>query len=196
MNRTIRTMAVSTVLAAATTHAACTKPEDPPVTLPAASPSAAQTSTPKPSDKPTTDVQTQVIDAYLGAQRSYLKATETADPDYPGLATYATGTAYERLKDGVRSLREKGLRSRGETKFNPAVAGLEPPNKPSKARIRDCMDTRASQVYEASGKPYNDTPGGFRLVIADLEVVGSAWKVTGIGIHGVGSCSGLGSSSA
>jgi hypothetical protein len=194
MNSTIRTLALSIVLAVAATLAACTESEDPPITLPSASPSTAQTSIPTPSSAPSTDVQTQAIDAYLGAQRAYLKAAESAQPDYPGLATYAAGKAYELLKDGVKSLRDKGLRSRGETKFNPTIVSLEPPKTPTKVRIRDCMDTRGSQVYKASGEPYNDIPGGFRRVIADLEKVDSTWKVTGIGIHGVGSCSGPGSS--
>jgi hypothetical protein len=196
MNRTTRTLALSIVLAVAASLAACTDPEQPPVTLPSASPSTAQTSAPTPSNTPTVDVQTQAIDAYLGAQRAYLKAAESAQPDYPGLATYTTGAAYELLWDGVKSLRAKGLRSRGETKFDPTIVSLEPPKTPTKVRIRDCMDTRGSQVYKASGEPYNDTPGGFRKVIADLEKVDNTWKVTGIGIHGVGSCSGQGSSSS
>ncbi|MDG4793615.1 hypothetical protein [Micromonospora sp. WMMD1082] len=196
MNRTTRTITVTTLLAVAATLAACTDPEEPPITLPSASPSIATTSTPTPSNDPDTNVQRQAIDAYLGAQRAYLKATETADPDYPGLAAHAAGKAYERLRDGVKSLRDKGLRSRGETKFSPSIVSLEPPKTPTKARIRDCMDTRGSQVYKASGEPYNDTPGGFRLVIADLEIVDNTWKVTGIGIHGVGSCSAQGSSSS
>lgn len=196
MNRTTRTITLAALLAVAATLTACTDPEDPPVTLPSASPSTAPTSTPTPSSDPNTNVQSQAIDAYLGAQRAYLKATETADPDYPGLATYTAGKARDLLQDGVKSLRDKGLRSRGETKFNPAIVSLEPPKAPTKVRIRDCMDTRGSQLYKANGEPHNDTPGGFRLVIADLEIVDNAWKVTGIGIHGVGSCSAQGSSSS
>ncbi|GIM86619.1 hypothetical protein [Salinispora arenicola] len=121
-------------------------------------------------------------------QRAFLKASESANPDDPGLPRYTAGTALKRLRDGLTSMRQEGLRGRGEAILHPKVESFQPADAPTKARVRDCMDTSKTERYKANGDPYKDTPGGLRLVIADLERVDGAWKVTGLGVHEVGSC--------
>jgi hypothetical protein len=136
------------------------------------------------------DTQRQVLDTYLGMQRAFDTASETADPTFPDLARYASGPALQRLTSGLTSMRNAGLRGKGKTVFHPKVEELSPAKAPTKARVADCMDTRGTSVYRANGQPYQDTPGGWRLVNATVERVGGTWKVTGVGIHEVGSCTG------
>lgn len=145
---------------------------------------------PSPTGHPPANVQQQAIDAYIGMQRAYLKATETADPNHPDLARYASGRALDVLRTGLESIRDRGLRGRGEATFRPKIESLEPADKPTKIGIRDCMDTSRTELYKANGDPYRDEPGGNCLVIATVEIVNGAWKVTGFGVQKVGSCTG------
>jgi hypothetical protein len=187
MNGTIRTITLATALAVATTLTACADPEQPPISLPSAA-NSASSPTPPASATPTTTPKQQILDAYLGMQHAFLNASQTANPDDPELSQFAAGTALTRLQDGLTSMRQDGLRGRGEAVFHPEVELLQPADAPTKARVHDCMDTSKTQRYKANGDPYKDTPGGLRLVIADLERVDGAWKVTGLGVHEVGSC--------
>lgn len=143
---------------------------------------------PSPSLDPQDDPQQQAIGAYVGMQRAYLTATETADPDHPDLARYAAGEALQRLRNGLESIRDRGLRGRGEVTFDTKVQSLNPVDQPVKITVRDCMDTSASELYKVSGEPYEDEPGGLQLVVATVEVVDGLWKVTSFGVHEVGTC--------
>lgn len=191
---------VVTVAASATVLAGCTGTSEPTVTLPGSSGTGAGSSTSSSSGsvKPSTssgttsiaDTQRQVLDAYLGMQRAFDTASETADPGYPDLARYASGPALQRLTAGLTSMRNAGLRGKGKTVFHPKVQELAPAKAPTRAQVVDCMNTRGTSVYKANGQPYQDAPGGWRLVNATVELLGGTWKVTGVGIHEVGSCTG------
>ncbi len=184
-----RTTTVATViaLAVAATGTACTSTAEQPVALPSSTTTPVQaTSTTSPSQ--TATPEQQVVDAYLSMQKAFDKAGQTSNPDDPDLPKYAAGAALTLLRNGLRSMRGKGLIAKGETINHPKVESLTPPDAPRAARIRDCMDTRDDVAYKANGEPYKDTPGGFRLVIADMERIDGFWKVTGMGVHGVGSC--------
>lgn len=191
------------VAASAIALAGCTGTSVPTATLPGSStgpgagPGPATSSSaggvkPSTSSSATSIAQTerQVLDAYLGMQRAFDTASETADPGYPDLARYASGPALQRLTAGLTSMRNAGLRGRGRTAFHPKVQELAPAKAPTRAQVVDCMDTRGTSVYKANGQPYTDTPGGWRLVNATVELHGGTWKVTGVGIHEVGSCTG------
>jgi hypothetical protein len=165
--------------------------EDPPdATRPAPGPTGPPASPPTttPSPDPQADPQQQAIDAYVGMQRTFQEAVKTADPDHPDLARYAAGEALQRLRDGIASIRDRGLRGRGEATFQPMVESLNPPGAPTRITVRDCLDTSQTELYDPSGQPYQDQPGGLRLVIATVELVNGAWKVTSVGIHQVGTC--------
>lgn len=149
-------------------------PTGPGVSLPATPPSAAP--------------QQQAVDAYVGMQQAYLAAAGTADPDHPDLARYAAGDALQRLRDGIASIRDRGLRGRGEATFEPLVESLDPPGAPTRITVRDCMDTGGTELYDPSGQPYQDEPGGLRLVIATVEIVDGTWKVISFGVQEVGTC--------
>lgn len=136
-------------------------------------------------------VQRQVLDAYLGMQNAFVNAATTADADAADLPQYATGDALKLLRSGLTSMQQKSLRGTGTTYFNPKVEQLAPAKNPTTARVRDCMDTRDATAIKTNDPTYKDTPGGWQLVIADLELTGSGqWKVYGVGVHEVGSCAG------
>ena len=189
MRRTARTVALVVAVAAASILTACANAEEPLVALPSVTTSTpSESPTPTPSISPTGTPQQQILDAYLGMQHAFAKASQTANPEDPELSRYAADTALIRLRDGLMAMRSKGLRARGETVYHPKVESLEPAGAPRKARVRDCMDTSKTEAYKANGDPYTDTPGGLRLAVADLEIVNGTWKVTGLGVHKVGSC--------
>ncbi|WP_117214521.1 hypothetical protein [Allorhizocola rhizosphaerae] len=191
MTRTTHRAIAAAFVVLAATLAACNNDKQPSNTTPstpvaATSPSAAATS----AAPQTREQATQAaIDAYVGMQRAFLKATETADPAHPDLAKYATGEALTRLTGALKNYQSQGLRGRGDVTFHPSIESLAPADAPTKAQVRDCMDTSKTSLYKANGEPYQDEPGGLRLVRADVERVDGVWKVTGFGVHGVGTCS-------
>jgi hypothetical protein len=150
----------------------------------AATPPQPPPTTPGPDEEP----RQQALDAYVSMQRAYQRAAETADPDHPDLARYAAGDALRRLRDGLTSIRDQGLRGRGEATYRPVVESVNPIDAPTTITVRDCMDTSATELYDPSGAPYQDEPGGLRLVVATVEVVDGTWKVTSFGVHEVGTC--------
>jgi hypothetical protein len=183
-----RTVAALATLLALT--AGCTGGSgEPEVVLPTQSPAAGPSSpAPSPATDPYDDPHHQAIDAYLGTQQAFLNATMTADPDHPDLPMYAAGRALVLLRDGLTSIRERGLRGRGEADFQPEVDQWDDLERPTTIIIRDCMDTSGAELYSVSGEPYEDEPGGLQLVRATVEIVDGTWKVTGLGVHGVGTC--------
>jgi hypothetical protein len=188
MTLTWRHASALAVLIALTTS--CTGANDEPdVILPTQAPSSSPSPhLQTPAVDPYDDPHQQAIDAYIGTQQAYLAATMTADPDHPDLTVHTAGRALNLLRDGVASIRDKGLRGRGEATYQPEVDQWDDLERPTTITIKDCMDTSDTELYAVSGKPYEDEPGGLRLVIATVEIVDGTWKVTGLGIHGVGTC--------
>jgi hypothetical protein len=186
---TIRTWHHAAALTALLTLAAGCAQAEPDVILPTPSPSTSPSpAQPGPTTDPYDDPHQQAIDAYIGTQQAYLAATTTADPDHPDLTVHTAGRALNLLRDGVASIRDKGLRGRGQATYQPEVDTYDDLERPTTITIRDCMDTSQAELYAVSGEPYDDEPGGLQLVIATVEIVDGTWKVTGIGIHGVDTC--------
>jgi hypothetical protein len=173
---------------------ACTGNADPPVALPSAAAPASTSASPSASPSASAAAESpeqarqRVIDAYVGMQNAFLKASELGDPAYPELPKFADGAALTTLTDGLKASKAKGLLGRGQAVYHPEVQALAPPNSPTRASLRDCMDTSKTSQYKANGDAYQDSPGGLRLVLADVERVGGVWKVTSFGVRGVGSC--------
>jgi hypothetical protein len=186
---TTRTWHHAAALAAMLTlSAGCTQAE-PEVILPTPSPSTSLSpAQPGPTTDPYDDPHQQAIDAYIGTQEAFSQAIITADPEHPELTVHTAGRALDLLRDGLTALRDQGLRGRGEATFQPEVDQWDDLERPTTIIIRDCMDTSNTELYAVSGEPYEDEPGGLRLVIATVEIVDGRWKVTGLGIHGVGTC--------
>jgi hypothetical protein len=129
------------------------------------------------------------VDAYRGMWAAYETAGETANPDDPQLATYAADSALHNLADGLRSVRDRGLVIKGDIVLNPVVTALEPADKPTSIEITDCADDSRSLLYQRSGEPFNDNPGGRRLIVATVkDIGGGVWKVVSFGVHDIDTC--------
>ena len=85
-------------------------------------------------------------------------------------------------------MRDQGLVSDGNMKLSPEVTSLDPASSPTSAQVTDCADTSETARVRADGEPFDDEPGGRRLVVADLENSGGEWKVTSFGVRETGSC--------
>jgi len=192
VKRTATRTAILAAAAFATLLAGCTHDDPTPNTLPTTA--APASASPSPSASPSAATETpdqakqHAIDAYLGFQTAFQKASAAGDPDFPDLAKYGTGDALKLFTNGLKANKTQGLLARGEAVFHPKIASLSPPDAPTKASVQDCMDTSKTERYKADGSPYKDTPGGLRLVLASLVRIDGEWKVTGIGIREVGSC--------
>jgi hypothetical protein len=114
----------------------------------------------------------------------------TANPDAPALARYATGDALQLLRDLLASFRDDGLVIADDSRvlYRPEVVELPADASPPRARIEDCADTTDSALVRADGAPYEDEPGGRRLIYADLEQRAGQWQVTGLAVGSVGTC--------
>ncbi|SCE63875.1 hypothetical protein GA0070216_10143 [Micromonospora matsumotoense] len=192
MKRTTILIGLCSAAALTVLLAGCTHDDNPPTTLPAsavptsaaASPSAAAAAAAETADQ----AKQHVIDAYVGMQTAFEKASAASDPAHPDLPRYATGAALTKLVAGLQASKEQGLLGRGQTIFHPQVASLAPPTAPTKASVQDCMDSSKTERFKADGSPYKDSPGGLRAVLADVERINGEWKVTSVTIRGVGSC--------
>jgi hypothetical protein len=131
----------------------------------------------------------RAIEAYRGMWRAYQEAGQTANPDHPQLAVYATDGALQTLTSGLQSIRDRGLVIKGEVVLDPRVSRVEPADNPTTIEITDCADTTNFLLYRQSGELYNDEPGGRRRVIATVTDTGDeVWKVSSFGAHDIGTC--------
>lgn len=190
LKRTATRTAILAAAAFATLLAGCIKDKTPTALPTSAVPAPASAS---PSASPTASetadqAKQHAIDAYLGMQTAFERASAAGDPDYPDLSKYATGAALTLFTNALKANKQQGLLSRGEAVFHPQVASLAPPSAPTKASMQDCMDTSKTERYKADGSPYKDSPGGLRLVLADVERINGEWKVTSVGVRDVGTC--------
>ena len=130
------------------------------------------------------------IAAYRGMWDAYLRVLQNPDPDSPELATYATGDAFNTLVNGVREVKNQGLKGEGSFALDPKPTEIGPAADPTKVSVRDCVNTAQSRVVRASpGPAYSDKPGGRRLCLATVERQSDgAWKVTSFGLREVGTC--------
>ena len=192
MKRTATRTGILAAAAFAALLAGCTHDDKTPTTLPTsaapASASASPSASPSAAAETPDQAKQHAIDAYLGFQRAFEKASAAGNPDDPDLARYAAGAALTLYTNGLKGNKEQGLLSRGQTIFHPKIASLSPPDAPTKASVQDCMDTSKTERYKADGSPFKDSPGGLRLVLASLDRIDGEWKVTGIGIRDVGTC--------
>jgi hypothetical protein len=192
VKRTVTRTGLMAAAALGVLLAGCTHDNQTPNTLPTSA--APASASPSPSASPSAAAETEdqakqhATDAYVGMWNAFLKASELGDPAYAELPKYTNGVALTRLTDGLKANKANGLLGRGKSVFHPRVESLSPPTTPTKASIRDCMDTSKTELYKADGSPYKDTPGGLRLVLADVERINGVWKVTSFGVREVGSC--------
>ena len=176
---------LSAAATAAVLIAGCV-PDTAPPTGPLASPLPQM---PSPQDA-TARAEAAVLEAYRGMWEAYTVASRRpqADPGDPTLGRYATGDALDVLRRGLTAMRDQGLVTQGSMRLSPEVTDVTPASSPTRAQVSDCADTRDAVRVRADGEPFEDEPGGRRLIVADLEKTDGGWKVTSFGIRAVGSC--------
>jgi hypothetical protein len=130
------------------------------------------------------------VQAYRGMWQTYLRVLAAPDPDSPELARDATGEALKVLVDGVRDVRDQGLKGEGRFVLSPRVTDATPATAPTKVSIRDCLNDAGARIVRASpGPAYRDRPGGRRLCLATVQRQrDGTWKVTSFGLREVGTC--------
>jgi hypothetical protein len=155
-------------------------------------PSTGATPSAVPESSPAADPAVEALAAYEAMWKVYDEAAQDpqADPQEAGLERYATGDALAVVTDLLASLREDGLVARGSIDHSPEVTRMSPVDDPTRVRVEDCADSSDRTVERADGGPYDDDPGGLRLIFADVANDEGMWKVTTLGIGQVGSCRG------
>jgi hypothetical protein len=118
-----------------------------------------------------------------------MRAGQTANPDEPELRVYAADEALQTLTRGLELMSGRGLVIAGELVLAPRVTAVEPADQPVSIEITDCADDRGSRLHRESGEPFNDQPGGRRLIVATAKNTGGGvWKVVSFSAHAVGTC--------
>ncbi|KAB1109125.1 hypothetical protein F6X54_20225 [Micromonospora aurantiaca] len=192
MKRTASQWGLAAAVALAALLTACTDDRaSPPATptLSAPSPEPASPSSAPPASAETPEQAKQrALDTYLGMQAAFAKAGRIGDPTNPDLSTYATGAALDRLTTALKNRKKDGILARGETVHHPKVTTVSPPDAPTKASVRDCMDSSKSSLYKPNGDAVPQDKGGLRLALATLERTGGTWKVTTFAVREPGTC--------
>jgi hypothetical protein len=155
------------------------------VSVPAPAPAPA-----KSLSDPRAEAADSAIVAYRGMWRAYEAATREPDPGNAELRQFATAAALKTLTNGLKSLKDRGLKGTGSITVSPGATAFAPADKPTSVSITDCLDDGASRIVRTSpGPPYEDKPGGLHRTLATVKRQNDgAWKVTSFGVRAVGTC--------
>lgn len=142
-----------------------------------------------PSQDPRGAAEDAALDAYRGMWAAYAKAGLTANPDEPDLSRFASDGALKTLRNGLATYRSKKQVLKGEYVLNPQAAEVALTSSPATVTVTDCIDDSNFLVYNLSGEPINDVPGGRQSARATVtNLAAGSWKVTSFGVQDVGSC--------
>jgi hypothetical protein len=156
-------------------------------------PSSTASPSPSPSMRaPTADArdiaETRAVEAYRGMWRAFADAGAAGNPEHPDLPRFADEAALRVLVSGLQANKKQGLVSRGDIVYSPKVTAVAPVSAPTEVTIVDCADTSKAKRVKTSGAPFQDAPGGRRLIRATVRGGDDAWKVTTFAVNEVGSC--------
>jgi len=130
----------------------------------------------------------RAVEAYRGMWRAFADAGAEGNPGHPDLPRFAEGAALRALVTGLQANKKQGLISRGDIVYSPKATAVAPVSAPTEVTIVDCADTSKATRVKASGAPFQDTPGGRRLIRATAKGNDEVWKVTTFAANKVGSC--------
>lgn len=139
---------------------------------------------------PADAARNEAVAVYLKMWSVFFSAGSTSDWQSPTLGQHAVGTALNKLTDGLRRDRDRGVVTKGEPTHDTSVSSMEPPVDPKKVVVRDCSDSSNALKYRAdNGERVGNTPGGRQRIDAIVEKqLDGVWKVSDFGVHEVGSC--------
>ncbi|MBA8823799.1 hypothetical protein FHX42_001128 [Saccharopolyspora lacisalsi] len=118
------------------------------------------------------------------------RAGHTSNWKSPELGRYAAGNALTTITRSLYADHFNDVVTRGAPENHPEVTSVAPPKAPTKVMIEDCGDSSDTlKYYEGTDKPVNDTPGGRRLITAEVKKQSDgSWKVTRFAVRGLDSC--------
>jgi hypothetical protein len=119
---------------------------------------------------------------------AYVEASNNGATAPASLTTYAADSALSTLNKGLATNHSNGVTSKGSPQISPAVAEASPPSAPTSVKILDCLDGTNWLLYKADGQLADNVPGGRRKITAQADLRPQGWRVTLIGIQGVGTC--------
>jgi hypothetical protein len=132
----------------------------------------------------------QALAAYTNALNTYVALSDSGGTDTGRLATFVSGSALPVLTDGLARQRSQGLTSKGQPGIEvPRVTEIAPAGAPTSVAVTGCLDDSHWLLYTRDGRLRDNSPGGRRRVTARIDLSAGVWKVSGIAIQGVGTCS-------
>jgi hypothetical protein len=135
-----------------------------------------------------TRASTQIVSAWLAAQRAFESAALTSDPNEPSLAATTVSPQLEWTRSLLEQMRTTGQIARGIVQYGkPAVVEFEA----NRAIVQSCEHDAEITVWATSGQPAPGLPGqvDFELFTSTMELTGSGWKLLTQSV-GVGQCNG------
>ncbi|WP_434450181.1 hypothetical protein [Lentzea sp. E54] len=132
------------------------------------------------------------VAAYRKMWSAFVTAASTSNWQSPALGQHSVGIALNKLTEGLRRDRDRGVVTKGEPTHDISVSSMEPSAEPKKVVVRDCSDSSNALKYRVdNGERSGSTPGGRQRIDAIVEQqADGTWKVSDFGVHEVGSCDG------
>ncbi len=116
-----------------------------------------------------------ILAAYHGYWDALVAAGKTANPNYPGLARYATGAALVQAQTHFDQLRHAGQVDLGTVTLHPTITSVGP----RVAAISDCTDTTHWLRRDAKTGALRENPATAPdKDLVSLTLTGGTWKVS------------------
>jgi hypothetical protein len=154
------------------------------------SPGASRTagSTSPASLTPAAAAERDALAAYRGMWDAWVEAGKTSNPDEPALRTHISGEALKLIVKALVTNQHNQHVSLGNVVLDPKVTEVKPPEAPTVATVKDCVNTENWLNYKASGGLVDNVPGGRRVMTATVSAADGAWKVSAFQLGRVGTC--------
>ena len=127
--------------------------------------------------------------AYRNGLNAFVAASNSGSTDTTEMSKYVTGSALQVLSSGLARQHAQGVVSKGTPGIDPPqVTEIAPATAPTTVKVSGCLDGTNWLLYKSDGQLQDNTPGGRHAVTAQIDKTDGVWKVSGIAIQGVGTC--------
>jgi len=151
--------------------------------------SSTKTPSATPSESASEQAKSLALTAYRGMWQDFAAAGENSDWQSAQLGRYSTGAALNNMHKALFADHTSGVVTKGEPVLSPKVDSTDSAANPTKITVKDCGDSTNWLKYRESDGQLADTPGGRRLIYADVQKQSDgSWKVSDYAVHDVGTC--------